>query len=91
MIENDSKNYHAWSYRQWVVSKNNLWEFELADMTRLIDLDIRNNSSWNERYFIMKNRLEQFNQSHLESEIQFCMEKIRLAPNNESSWNYLGG
>ena len=91
MIENDSKNYHAWSYRQWVVSNYNLWEFELADVTRLIDLDIRNNSAWNERYFVIKNRPQVFDHNNLVNEIQFCMEKIRPAPNNESSWNYFGG
>ena len=91
MIENDSKNYHAWSYRQWVVAKYDLWEFELSDVSRLIELDVRNNSAWNQRYFVVKNRPEAFDGGFLEEEIEFSLGKIRSAPNNESSWNYLLG
>lgn len=88
MIENDSKNYHAWSYRQWVIQKYQLWDFEWVDVARLIAEDVRNNSAWNQRYFCLKNMLQKVQG---ESELQYIFENIKLAPLNESPWNYLQG
>lgn len=61
MFEQDSKNYHVWCYRQWLVKRFGLWdsgnheqaEGELADMDRLIEKDVRNNSAWNHRFFVV--------------------------------------
>lgn len=54
MFDSDSKNYHVWSYRQWLVRQFNLWDEprEIADVDALIDLDVRNNSAWNHRYLL---------------------------------------
>jgi hypothetical protein len=40
-VEEDSKNYHAWSYRQWVLEHFNLWDGELSYLDNVIDLDPR--------------------------------------------------
>jgi protein farnesyltransferase/geranylgeranyltransferase type-1 subunit alpha len=54
MFDSDSKNYHVWSYRQWLVRQFNLWDEprEIADVDALIDQDVRNNSAWNHRYLL---------------------------------------
>lgn len=54
MFASDSKNYHVWSYRQWLVRQFNLWDEprEIADVDALIAQDVRNNSAWNHRYLL---------------------------------------
>lgn len=29
ILEQDSKNYHTWSHRQWLIKEFNLWDGEL--------------------------------------------------------------
>lgn len=92
MIGNDSKNYHAWSYRQWVVSSYKLWDQELLDVERLINEDVRNNSAWNQRYFVVLNRPSpKLDQTLIEKELTYSLLQIKKAPNNESPWNFLQG
>ncbi|KAJ3108935.1 hypothetical protein HDU97_009668 [Phlyctochytrium planicorne] len=71
MLDHDSKNYHAWAYRQWICKRFENWDWaaELTDMNFFIDDDIRNNSAWNHRYFIFKNRPEGFTEESFENEI----------------------
>ncbi|KAJ3357097.1 CAAX geranylgeranyltransferase alpha subunit [Entophlyctis luteolus] len=90
-MELDSKNYHAWSYRQWLVKRFNIWHRELADVNHLIDLDLRNNSAWNHRFFYFSYKPGGFTKDDVASEMDFSMTLIRKAPHNESSWNYLKG
>lgn len=54
MFDSDSKNYHVWSYRQWLVRQFDLWDEprEIADVDALIEMDVRNNSAWNHRYLL---------------------------------------
>ncbi|KAJ3292298.1 CAAX geranylgeranyltransferase alpha subunit [Rhizoclosmatium sp. JEL0117] len=87
----DSKNYHAWSYRQWLVKYFNYWLEELKEVDGLIELDCRNNSAWNHRYYYFTNRPEGFSDDDLKSEITFSLAHVRKTPNNESPWNYLRG
>lgn len=57
MLEADAKNYHVWSYRQWLVKRFDMWDQgELQDMERMIDDDVRNNSAWNHRFYIVNAR-----------------------------------
>lgn len=54
MFELDAKNYHVWSYRQWLVRRFELWdEGELEATEKLIEDDVRNNSAWNHRFFLV--------------------------------------
>jgi len=52
----DSKNYHVWTYRQWLCRQfpDSLltMDVELAAIDTLINDDVRNNSAWNHRYFV---------------------------------------
>lgn len=58
-------------------------------MDRLIAEDIRNNSAWNQRFFVLKHY--GFTPDVVQREIQYTMNRIRVVKNNESAWNYLGG
>lgn len=53
-LKEDTKNYHTWSYRQWILAYFNddgLWERELDFVEQMIANDIRNNSAWHHRFF----------------------------------------
>ena len=69
---------------------------------RLLEDDIRNNSAWNQRFFVISSpRNEQLKSSGggdsvlsgklLEDEIDFTLRAISGVPGNESAWNYLRG
>lgn len=53
----DSKNYHTWSYRQWLLSHfikdDDLWKRELDFIENAVGSDVRNNSAWHHRYFVV--------------------------------------
>jgi hypothetical protein len=55
MLEQDSKNYHVWSYRQWLVKRFDLFDRpeELEWTAEMIEADVRNNSAWNHRYYLV--------------------------------------
>lgn len=56
----------------------------------LIAHDIRNNSAWNQRYFVL-NHTTNFSTETLKREIDYTLDKIELVTKNESPWNYLRG
>lgn len=93
VLLNDSKNYHAWQYRQWFVRKFDLFDGEIEYTNHLLLNDVRNNSAWNHRYYVMDKlgKLQDQSSDDFKKEIDFVIDKIRTAPNNESSWNYLVG
>lgn len=69
VLDRDVKNYHVWSYRQWLVSHFSLWpvyspglgleakryltDSELEFVEGLLQNDVRNNSAWNHRFFCL--------------------------------------
>lgn len=59
-------------------------------MEQLLNDDVRNNSAWNQRYFVINNTTK-FEQEIIDKEIDFALEKIELSKGNESAWNYLRG
>ncbi|KAG6839489.1 hypothetical protein C0991_002174, partial [Blastosporella zonata] len=55
-LEADVKNYHTWSYRQWLLAFFNddeLWAGELDFVDEMIVHDVRNNSAWHHRFFVV--------------------------------------
>ena len=105
MFAKDAKNYHVWSYRQWLVRHFSLWDTELPYVETLLQQDVRNNSAWNHRWFVVFARYAN-PQKHsikyadadgevsaeiLEREMEYTKGKIHLAPQNQSPWNYLRG
>ncbi|KAL5372483.1 hypothetical protein DPSP01_013468 [Paraphaeosphaeria sporulosa] len=95
MLEQDSKNYHVWSYRQWLVQRFDLFasDDELRWTEAMIDDDVRNNSAWNHRWFLVVGghggRLE--SPRLAERELEYAKYAIRKAPQNQSPWNYIKG
>lgn len=95
MLEQDSKNYHVWSYRQWLVQRFDLFasDDELRWTEAMIDDDVRNNSAWNHRWFLVVGGpgapLE--NPRLVERELAYAKCAIRKAPQNQSPWNYIKG
>lgn len=56
VLQKDAKNYHTWAYRQWVLAhfeQPALWNGEIAFIEAMIDEDVRNNSAWHHRYFVV--------------------------------------
>lgn len=71
-----------------------LWTNEIEYIQHLIDIDVRNNSAWNQRFFILSHELASTSSSAakadiLSREIDYTLGKIALCLDNESSWNYL--
>lgn len=99
MLAKDVKNYHVWSYRQWLVAHFLLWgsspaSTELAYVESLLTSDVRNNSAWNHRWFVIFGDTKSktpIPEEIWEREISFAKAKISLAPQNQSAWNYLKG
>lgn len=58
-------------------------------MDRLICEDQRNNSAWNQRFFVIKHL--GFTLELVQRELTYAMNRIRIIKNNESAWNYLVG
>lgn len=55
----------------------------------LISQDLRNNSAWNQRYFVINNSNP--NASTINKELKYTFDKIKILSKNESAWNYLRG
>lgn len=66
-----------------------MFDNELAYIDKLLSMDVRNNSAWNQRFFVLKHI--GLTMEVLQREIHYAMNRIRLIKNNESSWNFLKG
>lgn len=100
ILEDDEKNFHAWSHYKWVLehfSTSLALESELKRAFRfcetMLDADVRNNSAWSFRFFLwaVLKPLDLQDEKHFSEEINFVKQKIELAPSNEAVWNYLVG
>lgn len=92
VLEYDAKNYHAWAYRQWLMTRFDLFDkSELEYIDQLLAEDIRNNSAWNQRMFYFNNRPTILLDVDAENEINYALEKIKILPNNKCPWAYLKG
>jgi len=97
-LQIDTKNYHTWSYRQWILAHFNddaLWRGELPLVERMLDGDLRNNSAWHHRFFVVfQSGIREGDEDRdavVRRELTFVKTKIAIAPNNASAWNYLRG
>lgn len=105
ILAEDTKNYHVWSYRQYMVPKLSLFgESEIRAAEALIDEDVRNNSAWSHRFFVVfsdpahstpdalpTQHDERVPSDIVDREVRYAQDKILLAPQNQSPWNYLRG
>lgn len=103
ILGDDSKNYHAWQYRRWLVDffcvpiKDELKFTELM----LLD-DSLNNSAWNHRFYtVMEEGLTDMVFDRVCSfffifvfffkEMNYAVTQLKSMPHNESACNYLLG
>lgn len=105
ILQEDTKNYHVWSYRQYLVSELGLWTLsELGATQNMIEDDVRNNSAWSHRFYVVfsdpaHSTPDAAPTAHdpkvpadvIDRELRYAREKILLAPQNQSAWNYLRG
>ncbi|VDP35404.1 unnamed protein product [Heligmosomoides polygyrus] len=96
VIMQSPKNYQVWQsiLRQFVFvgdSVDKAVDAELAFTAKLIFEDARNNSAWNNRYFVLQSTGRINDPKIFDSEISFTKRFIERMPNNESVWNYLAG
>jgi len=94
----DAKNYHTWSYRQWLLAyfdDDALWSGELDFVEKMLKDDLRNNSAWHHRFFVVfqcgVRKGDEDRDAVLKRELAFVKDNISLAPNNASAWNYFRG
>ncbi|KAG8857107.1 CAAX geranylgeranyltransferase alpha subunit [Serendipita sp. 411] len=94
----DVKNYHTWAYRQWLLTyfdDDELWRYELPFVDLLLKEDVRNNSAWHHRFFVVFDSGvrdgDEDRAMVIRRELSYSKQKIALAPNNLSAWNYLRG
>lgn len=92
MLGLDAKNHHVWLYRNWLVTRFDLYDNpeELSFVSSMIDKDVRNNSAWAHRYFLLFSR-KPTNDDVADREIMYAKDKITICPQNPSSWNFLLG
>jgi protein farnesyltransferase/geranylgeranyltransferase type-1 subunit alpha len=105
ILAKDTKNYHVWSYRQYLITKLGYWSpFELATTQSMIEDDLRNNSAWSHRFFVVfsdpsistkgsaaTEHDPKVPDAIIDREISYAKEKIQLAPQNQSAWLYMRG
>ncbi|KAL7668916.1 hypothetical protein ACOME3_009598 [Neoechinorhynchus agilis] len=96
----EPKNYHAWQYRHWLcrMTTTTNWVGEHAFTDRMIHFDVRNNSAWNHRFFVLEQQYQEASDSKndernnlVSRELRFALASIRQCSNNESAYNYLRG
>ncbi|KAK0220058.1 hypothetical protein IW262DRAFT_998290 [Armillaria fumosa] len=97
-LRTDAKNYHTWSYRQWLLAYFNdddLWSGELDFVDHMLNEDVRNNSAWHHRFFVVFQSgvrdSEKDRERVIKRELIYAKQSISLVPNNASVWNYLRG
>lgn len=94
----DSKNYHTWAYRQWILCHfftpsakfPDEWAREFRYAEELLEEDVRNNSAWNHRFFLSF-EVDTMQADVKDRELNYSKLKLALSPNNPSAWNYLRG
>ena len=74
---------------------------ELGATEAMIREDVRNNSAWNHRYFLVFGAEELraggrgwgtvVDEEIVDREVEYAKAKISMAPQNQSPWNYLRG
>lgn len=85
VLEEDEKNYHAWSHRAWLLNTSGIdLHAQLEDAQKLIETDVRNNSAWSFRW-----NVTDILERHDMDEMNWALTQMRIAPRNESVWNYI--
>lgn len=67
-----------------------LFDTELEYVDKLLNEDLRNNSAWNQRYFVITHT-SGFSPKVIQDEIDYTIQAILKVKKNESAWNYFRG
>ncbi|KAM3187217.1 hypothetical protein ACTXT7_002709 [Hymenolepis weldensis] len=90
ILNDDSKNYHAWQYRRWLVD---FFGVPVKDELRFTELmlldDALNNSAWNHRFYTVME--EELTDNVFDREMNYAVTQLKAIPQNESACNYLLG
>ncbi len=72
-----------------------LYDGELDYIHRLLSEDVRNNSAWNQRFFVVSHEAAgsggKIGGELMSREMGYTKEAINGDPDNESAWNYFRG
>ncbi|KAK4051149.1 CAAX geranylgeranyltransferase alpha subunit [Microbotryomycetes sp. JL201] len=86
--------------KQDLQNRPRVWQDELDYVEELLQMDVRNNSAWNHRFFVcfesgQGGPIDSVGQREIKrvsaSLHQYAKEKLAISPNNPSAWNYLRG
>ena len=75
IYSSDEKNYHAWSYRLWLIERFNLWEHEMEFIEHEFSNNnqVTNNSLWSYRYFLT-HKTKEFTKELVRHELEYALE-----------------
>ena len=76
---------------QWLVVRFGLWSSELSLVDRLLNEDVRNNSAWSYRFFLLSHQRRTAEADVIRAELSSTFRRLSAAPHNESPWNFLVG
>ena len=95
VLAEDSKNYHAWTYRCFVARYFNHWDSEIEFTDKLLIQDVRNNSAWNHRFTTLFRRSPDdtfsVSKDDFHQEMEYVRSALEKAPQNPSPWSYIRG
>ena len=76
IFDSDRKNYHAWSYRIWLIERFQLWTDEMDFVEQMLGLDSGNNSVWSYRYFILNKSPVGLFKTHAPGTLEFVKSEL---------------
>lgn len=102
MLSRDQRNFHAWSYRRFVVTKlesnqldgSSLAESELDYTKKMITLNLSNFSAWHSRSNLSPRILQErgaddeARAAFLSAELDYAREGLNVGPDDQSLWYY---
>ena len=70
-----------------------LFDEELSFVDNLLTDDIRNNSAWNQRFFVVQHTAPEgkIRGEALRTEVEYVEKALEKVAGNESAWNYYRG
>ncbi|KAI0421943.1 prenyltransferase alpha subunit repeat protein [Xylaria grammica] len=102
MITRDSRNFHAWGYRRFVVAKleshelqgKSMAETEFTYTTNAIERNLSNFSAWHNRSQLIPRLLDErcaddkMRAAFFDKELNNVREALDVGPEDQSLWNY---